>query len=47
MKKGTGIDHLDAKDDQIIKISNFFDELRLLRSLRLLRPLRSLRQQRF
>ena len=50
MKKGTGIDHLDAKDDQTIKISNFFDELRLLRSLRLLRllrPLRSLRQQRF
>ena len=50
MKKGTGIDHLDAKDDQIIKISNFFDEMRLLRSLRplrLLRPLRSLRLQKF
>ena len=41
MKKGTGIDHLDAKDDQTIKISNLFDELR---SLRLLRRLRSLGQ---
>ena len=47
MKKGTGIDHLDAKDDQTIKISKFFDEMRLSMSLRLLRSLRSLRLQMF
>ena len=48
--KGTGIGHLDVKDDQTIRISNFFDEMRLLRSLRplrLLMPLRSLRLQKF
>ena len=48
--KGTGIGHLDVKDDKTIRISNFFDEMRLLRSLRqlrLMRPLRSLRLQRF
>ena len=42
--------YLGAKDDQTIRISNFFDETRLsrsLRPLRLLRPLRSLRLQRF
>ena len=43
MKKGTGIDHLDAKDDQTIKISKFFDEMRLSRTLRPLRLLRLLR----
>ena len=46
----TGIDDLGARDDQTIRISQFFDEMRLLRSLRplrLLRPLRSLRLQRF
>ena len=49
-QKGTGIGHLGARDDQIIRISNFFDGMRLLRSLRplrLLRPLRSLRLQKF
>ena len=49
-KKGTGIGHLGARDDQIIRISNFFDGMRLLRSLRpwrLLRLLRSLRPLRF
>ena len=48
-KKGTGSGHLDARDDQIIRISKFFDEMRLsrsLRPLRLLRPLRSVRLQR-
>ena len=38
--------HLGARDDQIIRISEFFDEMRLSRSLRPLRPLRSLRLQR-
>ena len=37
LQKGTGIGHLGAKDDQIIRISNFFDELRLSGPLRLLR----------
>ena len=49
-QKGTGIGHLGASNDQIIRISNFFDEMRMLRSLRplrLLRPLRSLKLQRF
>ena len=49
-QKGSGIDHLGAKDDQNIRISNFCDEMRLLKSLRplrLLRPLRTLRLQRF
>ena len=46
-KKGTGIGHLGARNDQTIWISNFFDAIRLLRSLRPLRPLRSLRLQRF
>ena len=49
-QKGTGIGHFGARDDQIIRISNFFDEMRLLRSLRplrLLRLLRSLRLQKF
>ena len=39
-KKGTGIGHLGARDDQTIRISKFFDEMRLLRSLRPLRLLR-------
>ena len=49
-QKVTDIGQLGARDDQTIRISNFFDELRLsrsLRSLRLLRSLRSLRLQRF
>ena len=49
-QKGIGIGHLGAWDDQTIRISRFFNEMRLLRSLRplrLLRPLRSLRLQRF
>ena len=49
-QKGTSVGHLGARDNQTIRISNFFDEMRLwrsLRSLRLLRPLRSLRLQRF
>jgi hypothetical protein len=49
-KNGLVIGHLGARDDQTIRISNFFDEMRLsrsLRSLRLLRPLRLLRLQRF
>ena len=49
-QKGTGSGHLGARDDQTIRISKFFDEMRLsrsLRPLRLLRPLRSLRLQRF
>ena len=49
-QKGTGIGHLGARDDQIIRISNYFDEMRLsrsLRPLRLSRSLRSLRLQRF
>ena len=49
-QKGTGIGHLGARDDQIIRICKFFDEMRLLRSLRplrLLRPQRPLRLQRF
>ena len=49
-QKGTGIGHLGAKDNQTIRISKIFDEMRLSRSLgplRLLRPLRSLRLQRF
>ena len=41
-KKGLVLFIWGARDDQIIKISNFFDEMRLLRSLRLLRLLRSL-----
>ena len=47
--KRTGNGHLGASDDQTIRISRFFDEMRLLRSLRplrLLRPLRSLRSLR-
>ena len=49
LHKETGIGHLGARDDQIISISRFFDEMRQLsslRPLRLLRPLRSLRLQR-
>ena len=46
-KKRTGIGHLGARDDQTIRISRFFYEMRLSRSLRPLRLLRSLRQQRF
>ena len=49
-QKGTGSGHLGARDDQTIRISIFFDEMRLSRSmrpLRLLRPLWSLRLQRF
>ena len=48
-QKGTGFDHLGARDDLTIRISNFFDKMRLfrpLRPLRLLRLLRSLRLQR-
>ena len=44
--KGASIGHIGARDDLTIRISNFFDEMRLLRSsrpLRLLRLLRSLR----
>ena len=39
----TGIGHSGARDDQTIRISRFFDEMRLSRSLR---PLRLLRLQR-
>ena len=39
--------HFGARNDPTIRISNFFDEMRLSRSLRLLRPLWSLRLQRF
>ena len=39
-QKGTGFDHLGARDDPNIRINNFIDEMRLLR---LLRPLRLLR----
>ena len=39
-QKGTGFDHLGARDDPNIRISNFFHEMRLLRSLRQLRLLR-------
>ena len=49
-QKETGSGHLGARDDQTIRISKVFDEMRLsrsLRPLRLLRPLRSLRLQRF
>ena len=49
-QKGTGIGHLGARDEHTIRVSSFFDEMRLsrsLRPLRLLRPLRSLRLQRF
>ena len=48
-QKGAIIGHLGARDDPTIRISKFFDELRLLRSLRpprslrLLRPLRPMR----
>ena len=44
--KWTNIGHFGARDDQNIRISKFFDEMRLLRSLRplrLSRPLSSLR----
>ena len=40
LQKGTSFDHLGARDDLTIRISNFFDEMRLLRSLRPLRLLR-------
>ena len=46
-QNGTGIDHLGARDDHTIRISKYFDEMRLSRSLRLLSSLRSLRLQRF
>ena len=52
-QKGTIIGHFGATNDPTIRISKFFDEMRLSRSLRpmrllrLLRPLRSLRLQRF
>ena len=49
-QKGTVFDHLGARDDLTISISNSFDEMRLsmsLRPLRLLRLKRSLRLQRF
>jgi hypothetical protein len=39
-QKGTSFDHLGARDDPNIRISNLFDEMRLLRSLRPLRLLR-------
>ena len=39
LQNGTGIDHLGACNDQSIKISKNFDEMRLLRSLRPLRLL--------
>ena len=42
-QKGTGIGHLGARDDQTIRISRFFDEMRLSRSLRPMRLLRPLR----
>ena len=48
--KGVSIGHIGARDNLTIKISNFLDEMRLLRSLRtlrLLRLLRSLRLLRF
>ena len=46
-QKGTGIGHLGARDDQIIRISIFFDEMRRWRSVRPLRLTRLLRLQRF
>ena len=51
-QKEIGSGHLGAtaRDDQTIRISKVFDEMRLSRSLRplkLLRPLKSLRLQRF
>ena len=36
-QKGTGLEHLGARDDLTISISIFFGEMRLLRSLRLQR----------
>ena len=39
-QKGTDFDNLGARDDLTIRISNFFDEMRLSRSLRPLRLLR-------
>ena len=36
-------DHFGARVDGNIKLSKFFEEMRLSRSLRLLRPLRPLR----
>ena len=39
-QKGTDFDHLGARDDPTIRISKFFDEMRLSRSLRPLRLLR-------
>ena len=41
-QKGPGFDHLSARDDLTIRISKFFDEMRLSRSLRPLRLLRRL-----
>ena len=38
-QKGTGSGHLGARNDQTIRISKYFDEMRLSRSLRPLRPL--------
>ena len=49
-QKGTVIGHFGGRNDPTIRMSKFFDEMRLLRSLRplrLLRLLRSLRLQRF
>ena len=45
-QKGTCIGHFGARNDPTIRISNFFDEMRLSRSLRLLRLLRLLRSLR-
>ena len=44
--QGVSIGHIGARDNLTIRISNFFDEMRLLRSLRPLRLLRSLRSLR-
>jgi hypothetical protein len=38
-QKVTGVDNLGARNDLTIRISNFFDEMRLSRSLRSLRLL--------
>ena len=46
LQNGTNIDHLSSRDDQTIRISKYFDEMRLLRSLRPSRLLRSLRSSR-
>ena len=46
-QKGNSINHFGARDDQIIRIRKFFEEIGLLRPVRLQRPLRSMRPERF